>query len=112
MGADEATAIYLPVRATIAGVDVAPGWYSLYAIPTATAWRIVVNSQAQRWGTPIDDAVRAKDVGFGTVPSETVARPAELLRMELRATSADSAELIVHWDHTQVRIPIVVQGRV
>ena len=102
---------YVPRRTFArAGVAVAPGWYSLYAIPTATAWRIVVNSHAQRWEAPIDNAVRAKDVGFGSVPSETVTRPADLLRLELRATSADSAELIVHWDHTQVRIPIVIQG--
>src|SRR6478672_7462594 len=58
VGADEATAIHVPFPARIAGVNVEPGWYSLYAIPGAKQWQIVVNSDAQRWGVPIDAKVR------------------------------------------------------
>lgn len=108
MGADEATAIYLPAGATVAGVRLDAGWYSLYAIPDGTEWRIVVNSQAQRWGTPLDAAVRAKDIDSGSVPAEIISSPAELLHMELRATGPHAAELVVHWDHTQVRIPVLI----
>ena len=32
IGANEATAIYMPARGTIAGVAVQPGWYTLYTI--------------------------------------------------------------------------------
>lgn len=106
MGADEATAIHLPTRGSIAGVALEAGWYSLYAIPQAGAWTIVVNRQARRWGTPIDSAVRAMDIGQGSVATETTAESVDILRMNLRRVSDTAAELVVHWDRTRVRIPV------
>jgi hypothetical protein len=105
-GADEATAIHVPFRARIAGVNVEPGWYSLYAIPGEKQWQIVVNSEAQRWGVPIDAKVRAKDVGTGTVASEHLATPAEILTITLAASSPTKATMDIAWSDTHVRVPI------
>ena len=63
MGADEATAILLPTRARIGALELEPGWYSLYAVPGVREWRIVINADVRRWGTPIDESVRARDIG-------------------------------------------------
>lgn len=106
VGADEATAIHVPFAARIAGVNVEPGWYSLYAIPGAKQWQIVVNSNAQRWGVPIDAKVRAKDVGTGTVASEHLATPAETLTISLAAASSTKATMDIAWSDTHVRVPI------
>lgn len=106
MGADEATAIHIPFPARIAGVEVAPGWYSLYAIPEAKQWRIVVNREAQRWGIPINDAVRAMDVGSGLVPAEHVDTPVEALTITLQPKSKSAATMDVSWENTRVRIPV------
>lgn len=106
VGADEATAIRVPFPARIAGVNVEPGWYSLYAVPGAKQWQIVVNSDAQRWGVPIDAKVRAKDVGTGTVASEHLASPAETLTIGLTAASRTSAVMDIAWSDTHVRVPI------
>jgi Protein of unknown function (DUF2911) len=106
VGADEATAIHVPFPARIAGVNVGPGWYSLYAIPGEKQWQIVVNSDAQRWGVPIDATVRAKDVGTGTVASEHLAAPAETLTIALSAASPTKATMDVAWSDTHVRVPI------
>lgn len=106
VGADEATAIHVPFAARIAGVNVEPGWYSLYAVPGAKQWQIVVNSDAQRWGVPIDAKVRAKDVGKGTVASEHLASPAETLTISLAAASSTKAMMDIAWSDTHVRIPI------
>ncbi|MDQ2931876.1 MAG: DUF2911 domain-containing protein, partial [Gemmatimonadota bacterium] len=109
LGADEATAIYVPFRAKIAGVKVEPGWYSLYAIPTATQWQIVVNSEAKRWGVGIDAKVRAKDVGTGTVPSSKTAAPVETLTIALRKDSPSKATIDVQWSDVEVHIPVEKQ---
>lgn len=109
LGADEATAIYVPFRAKIAGVKVEPGWYSLYAIPTATQWQIVVNSDAKRWGVDIDAKVRAKDVGTGTVPSSKTAAPVETLTIALRKDSPSKATIDVQWSDVEVHIPVEKQ---
>lgn len=106
MGADEATAIHVPFPARIAGVNVAPGWYSLYAIPDATQWRIVVNRDAERWGIPINDYVRSKDVGSGTAPVERLGTPVEALTITLSPKSKSAATMDVEWENTRVRIPV------
>ena len=109
LGADEATAIYVPFRASIAGVKVEPGWYSLYVIPAAKEWQIVVNSDAKRWGVDIDAKVRAKDVGTGTVSTAHLAAPVEALTISLSKDSPTKATMDVQWADTEVRIPVEKQ---
>lgn len=106
LGANEATALFVPFPATVAGVDVEPGWYSLYAIPGPDEWRIVVNGEARRWGIPIDGDVRARDLGSGTVPVESIADPVEMLTIRLERISGSAAEMRIEWDRTRVRVPI------
>ncbi|HEY2852831.1 MAG TPA: DUF2911 domain-containing protein [Gemmatimonadaceae bacterium] len=106
LGANEATTIYLPFAARIAGTNVAAGWYSLYVIPEAKEWRVVVNGEAQRWGTPIDDTVRTKDVGSGVVPAARVDKPVETLTITLRRTSNRAATMNVEWESTRLAIPV------
>jgi hypothetical protein len=108
MGANEATAIHMPVRGTIAGVAVQPGWYTLYAIPGKAEWRIFVNSAVERWGIPIGDAVRSKDVGSGTVKSEAISSPRDAMHLELTPRGATSADLVFEWERTRLRIPVTV----
>ena len=109
-GADEATAIHVPRPGSIAGVAVDPGWYSLIAIPGEGEWQIVVNASRQRWGVPIDEAVRAEDVGVGTVPSSRGVGVVELFTLELVESDPSEAELVMAWDETRLRIPIVLNG--
>lgn len=106
LGANEATAIYVPFAARIAGTNVTPGWYSLYAIPDEKQWRVLINRDAQRWGVPIDDAVRAQEVGSGVVPVEHLDKPVETLTITLHRHSKKSATIDVEWENTLVRIPL------
>ncbi len=111
MGADEATSIHLPVAGSVAGVEMQAGWYSLYAVPGEREWHIVVNREARRWGTPIDDAVRAADIGHGKVPAHATDASEDLLRMRFDRSAGNATELVVHWDRTAVRIPIMLHSR-
>lgn len=109
-GANEATAIHVPTRARIGGVAVEPGWYSLMAIPGEREWRIVVNGQARRWGIPISDEVRSADVGIGRVPTTEVVGTVELFTLELVRSGPSAADLVMAWERTRLRIPIVLEG--
>ena len=106
IGANEATVIYMPVKGSIAGVAVQPGWYSLYTFAGPAEWRIHVNSSVQRWGVPEEVP---GDVGTGTVRVEKADAAAEALKLQLASTGANAASLTVHWDLTRVRIPIVLR---
>lgn len=109
-GANEATVIHVPTAATIAGVPVAAGWYSLMAVPGEREWRIVVNESVERWGVPINEQVRQADVGSGVVPVSEAVGVVELLTMELVPSGPSSADLVVAWDRTRVRVPVVLGG--
>jgi hypothetical protein len=109
LGADEATAIYVPFRARIAGVKVEPGWYSLYVIPSEKQWQVVVNSDAKRWGVDIDSKVRAKDVGTGTVDVSHLSTPVEAFTIALSKASPTAATMDVQWADTEVKIPVEKQ---
>ena len=108
LGANEATTIFMPVAGTVAGVAVEPGWYSLYVVPGTAQWTVVVNSAAQRWGIPINDAVRANDVGSGAVVAESTEAAEEVLLMRLDRSSDNAADLVVQWERTRARIPVVL----
>ncbi|HKK27013.1 MAG TPA: DUF2911 domain-containing protein [Gemmatimonadota bacterium] len=100
MGANEPTTLHLPFAAELGGVRLEPGSYSLYAIPGESEWTIVVNGDTERWGIPIDDEVRAADVGSFTVRPETLAEPVERLTMGMEPAGGDSARVTVRWERT------------
>jgi len=106
LGANEATTINVPFAAQLAGVRVEPGIYTLYAIPGASKWQIVVNRGVQRWGVPIDGDVRARDVGAGTVATESLGAPVETLTLKFAPAAGNATELVLEWEKTRVRIPI------
>jgi hypothetical protein len=85
-----------------------PGWYSLYAVPGEREWRIVINADVRRWGTPIDESVRARDIGSVAVPAETGGQVEELLSMRFGRTGPNAAELVVRWERTSIRVPVVL----
>jgi len=106
LGANEPTTLHVPFAAEIAGVRVAPGWYSLYVVASERAWEVHVNRAVNRWGIPIDAAVQADDVGKGSAPVEQVTPPVEMLRLTFMPPSGNGTELVVEWENLKVRIPI------
>jgi hypothetical protein len=95
------------VALTVAGIKVAPGAYSLYTVPTATDWEIIVNRSVKQWGEESNytSEVKAQEVGRAKVKSERVVKPVETFT--IRSEGAGSgATLVLEWEKTRVRIPI------
>lgn len=110
LGANEATRIHMPTGGTIAGVEVEPGWYSLYTIPRADSWQIFVNESSERWGIPISEEVTAENIGSGTVNVQSTDAPVEGLTMTLQENGPVGAILTIEWEETRVQIPIALAG--
>jgi hypothetical protein len=110
MGANEATALHLPFPATVGGIDLAPGSYSLYAVPGPQEWEIVVNRTAERWGVPINPGVREADMGSFTVPARSLDEMVERLVFRWEATDEGSGELVMEWERTRIEIPVSRRG--
>jgi Protein of unknown function (DUF2911) len=106
MGANEPTTLHLTFPARVGTVDLAPGSYSLYAIPEESDWTVVVNGNASRWGVPITADVRAQDVGsFMSTPS-TLTSYVDRLTFRFEATSPTAGSLVYSWERTSLSIPL------
>lgn len=73
-----------------------------------SALAAATGGQVRRRGIPIDEEVRAEDVGRGEVPVESTMEVVDLLTIRLEPRSRSAAEMVVEWDRTRVRVPIVL----
>jgi hypothetical protein len=107
-GANEPTTIHVPFSAEIAGLRVDPGAYSIYSVPGENEWQVIVNRSVSQWGieSQYTPEIRAQEVGRATVPSESIQAPVETFTITSESTGPDSAELVLEWETTRVRIPI------
>jgi hypothetical protein len=110
LGANEATVIHLPFPARVGGIDLEPGEYSLYVNAGESEWEFVLNSNAQRWGIPFNDAVRAADIATFKSTPQTLADPMEQFTIHWRADGGDNGRLVLEWGTTRVEIEIGLRG--
>jgi hypothetical protein len=106
MGANEPTTLHLSGPATVGTVALPAGSYSLYAIPEAGTWTIVVNGNPNRWGVPIGAEVRAADIGSFRVQTTLLAEPVERLTFRFEPTGPEAATLVYEWERIGLSIPI------
>ena len=106
-GANEPTIFFTPAPLTVVGIKLPAGAYSLYTVPNAGEWEIIVNRSITQWGEESNytAAVKAQEVGRAKVKSEAVATPVEAftIRSEPAGTGAT---LVLEWEKTRVRIPV------
>ena len=106
-GANEPTIFFTSAPLTVAGIKLLAGAYSLYTVPDAGEWEIIVNRSITQWGEESNytAAVKAQEVGRAKVKSEAVTTPVEAftIRSEPAGTGAT---LVLEWEKTRVRIPV------
>ncbi len=111
VGANESTKIRLSCPVSVAGHPVPAGTYALYAFPEETAWEVVFHRDTTHWGDgrdaydPADDLLRFK------VHPETAAEARENFEISFDSIRHDGAQMVWHWDHTRIRIPVAVDTR-
>jgi len=106
-GADEPTTLHIAFPATIAGVRVQPGSYSIYTVPGQTEWEVIVNRSTSQWGHESTyEQVKDQELGRGKVKSEQL--PEHVEQFTIRAVPAGAgADLVLEWEKTRVRIPVI-----
>lgn len=106
VGANESTEIKFFKPVTIGGKAIPAGTYSLFAIPEADKWVVIINSQTDRWGAYTYD--QAKDVVRVTVPVKPLNEVVEALSIVFTPNAA-GANLIIAWDKTSVEVPVTIK---
>ncbi|MDA1080071.1 MAG: DUF2911 domain-containing protein [Gemmatimonadetes bacterium] len=101
-GANESTSIETGVDLELGGKRIAKGKYSLYALPTAAGWTLIVNSNTGQWGT---EYAPQYDVARIALQKQTLATPVESFRVNLvpsREPGAPAGKLIAAWGDVEL----------
>lgn len=102
-GANEPTMLFLPTRAVVAGVPLAPGRYILLSVPNPDRWTLIISTtnvtEPARMFAALTEVARAE-----LIPDATTAFVEQL---RIRSEPADSgSRLVLEWENTRLRIPI------
>ena len=104
LGANEATEIELFKSAKINNKPIAKGKYTLYCIPQADKWTLIISKDNYSWGNYSYDA--KKDVIRVDVKTEKTTEVAEAFTSYFEEIKT-GANLIFMWDDVKVQLPIV-----
>ncbi len=102
LGANEATEIEFFKDVTINNKKIKKGRYTLYCIPYADKWTLMVNKDTDVWGAFKYDA--SKDVVRLDVPAAKN-DSTEVMTM-LFEKSLTGANLLIYWDNVKANLPI------
>ncbi len=104
-GANEATLVSFNKDVLLAGKPLKAGKYTLWTIPGANEWTIILNSETGQWGTSHD---KSKDALRVNVASAMKPEAVESFTIAF-APQAGGADMLLRWDTTEVVVPIRVQ---
>src|SRR5690606_21287218 len=100
-GADEATTLITTKDLTIGSLAVPAGTYTLYTLPSASGWKLIVNKQNKQWGTVYQEG---QDLGRVDLTSGKLPKPAEQLTIAIVPASGGQ-NLEIHWGDMRQYVP-------
>lgn len=104
-GAGDCTTVNLKEETVIGDKKIAAGKYSLFTIPSAGEWTVILNSETTMHGTNGYNV--QKDVHRFKVKSEKTERFYETFTIEINDINAQGeASLNLIWENTVVKIPL------
>ena len=96
-GANPATTFKTTGDLQIGDLKVPAGTYTLYTLPTADGWKLIINKQTGQWGLVYN---ADQDLARVEMMKATLPAPQEVMSISFENSSADSTELHVRWETT------------
>ena len=106
-GANENTTISFDQNIEIKGNKISKGHYSLYTIPRADLWEIILYKDTNNWGVPKQWDQNKVVLSFNSSPI-TIMESVESFTIDFNDFRNDSATLNLMWERTKISIPIKV----
>lgn len=105
-GANPATTLVTAADLKIGTLTVPAGTYTLYTLPTADTWMLIVNKQTGQWGT-----VYKEDMDLGRTPmiGNPLAKPQETMSISFENTKGKSTELHIKWESSDRYVTVAAQ---
>jgi hypothetical protein len=105
-GADEATMLSTSRPLRMGQLAVPAGEYSLWILPTETAWTLILNKEAHTFHTNYRGS---RDLGRVAMQKQTLSAPVEQLTFAIEPNaSGPGGRLVMTWATTEASVPFLV----
>ncbi|MFN8250419.1 MAG: DUF2911 domain-containing protein [Ferruginibacter sp.] len=104
LGANEATEIEFYQNVKAGSTKIKKGRYTLYCIPFADKWTVIINKDTDTWGSFKYDS--KKDIARVDVPVQKQTDLTEAFTMVFEKADG-GASLVMAWDDVKVSLPIL-----
>jgi hypothetical protein len=104
-GADEATTLDSNRELQFDGLKVPPGPHTIWMLPTADEWTLVVSKEPRGFHTRYHPA---EDLGRIELVKKTLASPVDQLTFAIRANPSGGGTVAMMWETTEVAAPFTV----
>ena len=96
VGADEATSFEVSADVLVNGTNVPAGSYTLFVLPTADKWTLIISKKTGEWGIPYP----GQQYDFARVAMNKASLPAaqERMSIDFTKTTTRKTEMHVKWD--------------
>jgi hypothetical protein len=102
-GANAATTLKTSSALQIGDLNVPAGTYTLYSLPSADGFTLIVNKQTGQWGTVYD---KAQDLGRVQMSTGSNAVPVEKFDIDFEKTMGSTTELHLKWVNVDASVKI------
>lgn len=102
-GANEATTFVTTADLMVGSQHVPAGKYTLYTLPEAEKWTLIVNKQTGQWGTVYDEK---QDLVRVPMKVSKTSAPVEQFTISLDKTGAKAATLKLEWADTRASVDV------
>ena len=102
-GANEATSLKTDTDLDIGGTTVPAGSYTLYTLPSASSWKLIINKQTGQWGTVYQ---QDQDLARVEMNVTSLSQPVEQFTISFDKKGGDAAQLNLQWEKTQASVEV------
>ncbi len=103
LGANEATTFVVSSDVTVGGTKVPTGSYTLFAVPNADKWTLVISKKTGEWGTKY----AGPDSDLARVPMKTSTLPAPMENFTITFDkTGPGCTMRVEWEKTRASVDI------
>ena len=105
-GANAAAQLSTSARIDVADIDLAPGVYTLWTLPSRRGAVLIINRQTGQWGTGYN---RGMDLARAPLITEVLARLVDTFTITIEPTGANAGKLAMRRDRFAWIAPVAVK---
>jgi len=102
-GANPATTLITSVPLKFGDLLVPAGTHTIYTLPNPDKWLLIINNQTGQWGTVYTQNL---DLGRTPMTKKSLGSPQEGMSISFENTTANSTEMHVRWETTDVYVNV------